>query len=63
MLEFGLSVGIGKDEKQDSNQVLLSMVNMGSSTMTPDYARMLAAQLMIAADFLDPSELNTHNDD
>lgn len=56
MLEFGLSVGIGKAAGEESNSVLITIANAGSSTFSPAVARMIATQLWMAADLLDPQE-------
>lgn len=54
MLEFGISVGVGKGFGETENSVLITLANSGSATFSPAAARMIAAQLWIAADLLDP---------
>jgi hypothetical protein len=56
MLEFGISVGFGRSEGETQSRVLITLANSGSATFSPDAARMVATQLWMAADFLDPQE-------
>jgi hypothetical protein len=56
MLEFGISVGVGKGFGETKNSVLITLAKSGSATFSPAVARMIATQLWMAADLLDPQE-------